>query len=359
MDLIPVLRRLTATAGLSGFESAIREVVGEIWSPLVDETGTDAMGNLLGLKRGTGAGPRRKLVLASHMDEIGLMVTRIRGGFLSVTNMGNVDSGLLMGQPVLVHGRRELLGVVGSRPPHLLTTDERERPAPMDELVVDVGLPAGEVAESVRVGDLVSFRQELWELMCGRVAAKALDNRASIAAVAVCLEALRSRMHEWDVLVVATVQEEETSLGALASAYSIQPQVAIAVDVTFGEGPGLSGSETVPFGKGPIIGYGPNNHPGVYQGLVEAAEAIELAYHVKPDPRGRDTDAWAMEVVRAGVPAGIVSIPLRNMHMPVEVVELRDIQQTGRLLAEFAARLDERFLEKLTRDRASELEGAW
>jgi putative aminopeptidase FrvX len=356
MELIPLLKKLTETAGLSGFEQTIREEVRAAWSPLVDEVRTDTLGNLMALKRGSGPEPRRKLMLASHMDEIGLMVTQVKGSFLSVTEVGGVDQRLLLGQPVLVHGRRPLPGVVGSRPPHLLKAGERDKLVPWEDLVVDVGLPPEEVGALVRVGDLVSFRQGLLELGSeGRVAAKAVDNRGSVVAIAVCLEALQSRVHQWDVVAVATVQEEETMGGAITSTYGLEPDVAIAVDVTFATGPGVPEDEGFAPDKGPTIGYGPNNHPGVHKGLAEAAKAIELPYQIEPMPRGSGTDAWMMELSRSGVPTAVVGIPLRNMHMPVEVVAVKDIERAGRLLAEFAAQLDEAFVkEKLVRDGAEE-----
>jgi putative aminopeptidase FrvX len=147
------------------------------------------------------------------------------------------------------------------------------------------------------------------------------------------------------------VQEEETLGGAITSTYGLEPDVAIAVDVTFATGPGVSDDEGFAPDKGPTIGYGPSNHPGVHKGLVEAAEAIELPYQIEPMPQGDGTDAWMMEVSRSGVPTAMVGIPVRNMHMPVEVVALKDIQRAGRLLAEFSTRLDEAFVnERLVRD---------
>lgn len=352
MDTIPLLKRLTAAAGVSGFEAAIRDEVLALWSPLVDEIRTDTLGSVIAVRHGNGPEPRRKLMLAGHMDEIGLMVTRLRGSFLSITPVGGVDRRLVLGQPVRVHGRRLLPGVIGSRPPHLLAAAERDKLVPWDELVVDVGLPESEVADLVRVGDLISFHQPLRELLDGRLATKALDNRASLAAVAICLDLLQTRAHAWDVVAVATVQEEETLAGAITSTYRVEPDVAIAIDVTFGENAGSNGPDVFPLGKGPTIGYGPNNHPGVHRALVDAARAIELPYQIEPMPRGGGTDAWAMEVVRAGFPTALVSIPIRNMHMPVELVAVKDVERTGRLLAEFAARLDEDFVsQKLAWDQ--------
>ncbi len=356
MDLIPLLRKLTEAPGLSGFERAIRDEVTAAWSPFVDEVRTDTLGNLIALKRGSGREPRRKLMLASHMDEIGLMVTKIKGSFLSITEVGGVDRRLLLGQPVLVHGQRSLPGVIGSRPPHLLKAGERDKLVPWEDLVVDVGLPSEEVGDLVRVGNLVSFRQGLIELGAGgRVAAKAMDNRSSVAAIAVCLEALQSRTHEWDVLAVATVQEEETLGGAITSTYDLEPDVAVVVDVTFATGPGVSDDDGFAPDRGPTIVYGPSNHPGVHKGLVAAAKAIELPFQIEPTPRPGGTDAWMVEVSRSGVPTAVVGIPLRNMHMPVEVGVVKDIERAGRLLAEFAARLDDDFVQKkLARDGAEE-----
>ena len=227
MDTISLLKRLTEAAGISGFETAIRDEVTAVWAPLVNEIRTDTLGSVIAVRHGTGAEPRRKLMLAGHMDEIGLMVTRIREGFLSITPVGGVDRRLLLGQPVVVHGRRDLPGVVGSRPPHLLGAAERDRLVAWDDLVVDVGLPAEEVVELVRVGDLVSFRRPLRELADGRVAAKAIDDRVSLAAITICLETLGSRAHAWDVVAVATVQEEETFAGAITTAYRLEPDIAL------------------------------------------------------------------------------------------------------------------------------------
>ncbi len=247
--------------------------------------------------------------------------------------------------------------MIGSRPPHLLKKGERDKLVAWEDLVVDVGLPADRVSELVRVGDLISFRQDLIELGSGgRLVGKAMDNRASVVAIAVCLDLLQSRLHQWDILAVATVQEEVTFGGAITSAYGVEPDVGIAIDVTFATGPGVSEADgAYPLGKGPAIGYGPNIHPGVYTALTEAAQAIEMAYKIEPMPRMSGTDAMGMQVSRSGLPTGVLSIPVRNMHMPVEIATVKDIQRVGRLLAEFAVRLDEDFVtEKLAWDRDEE-----
>jgi endoglucanase len=187
------------------------------------------------------------------------------------------------------------------------------------------------------------------KLLNGRVTGKALDNRASLAAVSVCLKNLAERQHTWNVLSVATAQEETRLLGAFTSAYALQPDVAIAIDVTFGKGPGATDELTYEVGKGPTIALGPNFHPGVVECLKEAAKTLELKVHDEPQARPGGTDAYALQIARQGIPTGLVSIPLRYMHTMVESVAIADIRRTGRLLAEFVCRLDDEFLAGLAR----------
>jgi putative aminopeptidase FrvX len=238
--------------------------------------------------------------------------------------------------------------VVGSRPPHVLPPDERDRVLPFDQLFVDVGLPEAQVKRLVRVGDLISIRREAFELKGGLFSGKALDDRASVAAVAVCLETLASLQHKWDVLGVASVQEETTFLGAATSAHGLQPDVAIAIDVTFGEQNGASDARTVGMGKGPAIGIGPNFHPKLVKALVDTAGKLEMPYQMDPTPGASGTDAWPIQVAREGIPTALLSIPLRYMHTPVETVSLKDIERTGKLMAEFIAHLNDEFLKALT-----------
>jgi endoglucanase len=346
-DIIQLVRRFTQTLGPTGFEHSIRQEIKEVWSPLVDEIRTDTLGNLFAIKKANSTNNGKKtntIMLASHMDEIGMIVTGIKGSFLSIYNLAGVDQRYLLGQPVWVHGRKILPGVVGSRPPHLLTQNDREKLVPWDNLVVDVGLPADEVESLVSVGDTISFRQELRTLLGDRISGKSLDNRISIVALTICLEILQTRTHQWDVIAVSTVQEESTMAGIITGAYGINPDVGLAMDVTFAKGPGVSNLEVMALNKGPSIGIGPTNHPGIHRMLVETAKSIELPYQIEPTPTGTGTDAWAMEVVRSGIPTGLIGIPIRNMHMPVELANVQDIDRAGRLVAEFITRLNDKFI---------------
>jgi len=210
-------------------------------------------------------------------------------------------------------------------------------------LWVDVGLPTRQVEQLVRVGDLVSLRRSVIELKNGLLAGKAFDNRASLAAVAVCLEHLQRTQHGWDVLAVATVQEEVGLLGAATSAFALRPDVAIAIDVTFAAQHSATGVETFALDKGPTINVGPNMHPRMTQGLRDAARRLELETRLEPLAGDSSTDGWAIQVAREGIPTGIAGIPIRSMHTPVETVSVRDVERTGRLLAEFIRGLDQEF----------------
>jgi putative aminopeptidase FrvX len=353
MDIASLLKKLSQTQGLSGHEADIRVAVLEEFGRFATETRVDKMGNAVALQRGTdrtsvrAATPRRSIMLATHMDEIGLMVAGIKHGFIHVVAVGGVDARILLGQEVIVHGRRDLPGLVASTPPHLLKAHERCKIIPLDKLWIDVGLPARQVERLVHIGDLVSMRRSVLELKNGLLAGKAFDNRASVAAVAVCLEQLQYVQHAWDVVAVATVQEEETALGAATSAFALQPDVAITIDATYGTQYNANGVETFALDKGPTVNIGPNMHPKMTHGLLAAAKRIEIEARLEPLPGHSGTDGWVIQTARSGIPTGIVAIPLRSMHTPVETVAVKDIERTGRLLAEFIRGLDEGFYQSL------------
>ncbi|MFW6115969.1 MAG: M42 family metallopeptidase [Chloroflexota bacterium] len=347
MEVIPLLKQLSEAEGLAGFEGPVRELVRRTWEPYVDEVHEDALGSLIALKKGTGPEPRPRLMLAAHMDEIGLMVTDIEKGFLRIARVGGTDRRVLLGLEVTVHGRRELAGVVATRPPHVLSKEERKKTVPLDKVFVDVGVPEDEVRDVVSVGDLISFRREMSELKNRRVSGKALDDRACVAAITLALERLQKVQHNWDVFAVATAQEETGLKGAVTAAYGVAPDAAIALDVTFGQHPGVSKSDTLPLGEGPSIAVGPNFHPGLVKRLKEVAEDREIPFHVDPIPGRSGTDAWAIQVTREGVPTALISIPQRYMHQPVETLAAEDVERAGRLLAAFIADSGPTLLEDL------------
>jgi endoglucanase len=352
MNLHKLLKSLTETPGPSGFEDEIATVIGELWEPYTNELTRDNLGNILAVKHGSSPAPRRRILLASHMDEIGLMVARIEAhngqGFLRVTNLGGVDIRHLYGQRVIIHGRKNLPGIIGSLPGFMLPAERQDKPYGWDDLLVDPGLPLDEVEKQISIGDSITFRQNLHKLQNKRVTGKALDNRASVVAVTACLDYLQSRQHRWDVLAVATVQEETRLLGAYTTAFAQQPDLAIAIDVTFGKGPGATDYRTHELDSGPVLDIGPNVHPGMYKALKETADTLEMKVCNGTHTRGSGTDAYGLQVARTGVPTAVLSIPLRYMHTMVETIAIKDVERVGRLLAEFIVRLDDNFLPNLT-----------
>lgn len=349
MELTKLLRELSQASGVSGYEDEARAVARQAFEPLCSELRTDSLGNLIAVRRGTRdeREPARSIMLAAHLDEIGLMVTGHDGAFLRFNRVGGVDVRTIVGQEVLVHGAQTLAGIVASRPPHVVSAEEREKPIPIDKLFIDVGLAEERLVELVRVGDLVTLRRELVELGEGYVSGKAMDDRAGVASLALCLELLDGMRHSWDVYAVATTQEEVGLRGAMVSAYGIAPDIAIAVDVGFGAQQGVAETESINMDAGPSLARGPNIHPLMYERLLGTAKDQEIAHQVEVVGGDSGTDAWAIQVAREGIPTGLLSIPTRYMHTSVETVCVRDVQRTARLMAALIAGLDEEFASRL------------
>ena len=355
-DILPFLKSLISVSGLSGHETPAADLIKKQWTPLVDEISQNNLASVLGLKRGTLKKSRSSapsVLIATHMDAIGMMVTRIVDGFIYVTSIGGIDSRVLPGTPVTVHAsgtKEELYGVIAMPPANLLPEGEGSGVVSMKYLFIDTGLLPGEVSKRVRVGDSVSFGTEATEMSGGTVSGHTLDNRASVAALTVCLEELQSKSHMWDVWALASVQEEVTYAGAYTSVFQLRPTIAVALDMTFGTGAGASGYQTFPLGKGLTLGIGPSVHPFLHKRMKEVAERVEIPVKDEAMPEMSSTDADAMQLTAEGIPTVVVSIPQRYMHTPVEVVALKDIQRAGRLLAEFITSLEEDFLTKIVWD---------
>ncbi|MFM9165111.1 MAG: M42 family metallopeptidase [Solirubrobacterales bacterium] len=344
MTIPPVLQTLLTAHGPSGYEADPAAAWREAAGAYSDDVRSDVMGSSVACVPGTAGGP--SLALVGHIDEIGLIVTHIEdNGFLRFTGVGGWDPQVLVGQRVVVAtADGPLPGVVGKKPIHLLDADARKKVPEMKEMHIDIGAVDGEgAAELVRVGDTAVIAGEPVELQGGRVASRSMDNRIGSY---VSYEAARLVADQGgapgDVFAVAGVQEETGLNGARTTAYSLRPDLAVAIDVTHAtDAPGISESELGKhhFGSGPVIERGSNIHPRVSEMLIEAAEAEKIPYTLSASARSTGTDADAIHVSRGGVPTGLVSVPLRYMHSPVEVVQLDDIENTAKLLAAFAMRI--------------------
>ena len=349
-EIIPFLHKLISAPGLSGYETPVRDLIKDTWEPLCDEMQISRLGSLHALRKGRGPKPRPSILIEAHMDTIGLMVTGLVGEFLKVSPIGGVDHRILPGQLVTVHGREDLPAVIVCPPAHLLPKSAGDPPSSLDYLLVDSGLLSEEVEQKVQIGDLVSFAQTPLQMSSGFVAGHSLDNRASVAALTLCLQELENRPINWDLWMAATTLEEESLGGALTSAYQLHPDLAVVVDVTFGKGPGSPDYMTFPLGKGPTLSWGPVVHPRLHQAFKQLANHLEIPYQHELIPNYSYTNADMIHAVAQGIPTMLLEIPIRYMHTSTEMVSISDILQTGRLLAEFAASLDADFLEGLSWD---------
>lgn len=339
------LQELLETPSPTGYEVPVANKVRERLSPVADEITTDTMGSVHALLKGKGNGP--SLMLAAHMDEIGLMVTYISDeGFLSVAPIGGVDAAILPGLRVDVHTESGALrGVVGRKPIHLIKADDRKTVTPIDQLVIDLGLPAKEVQKLVRIGDPITFGVGYERFGKDMAVSRAFDDKVGVWIAVQVLEKLAKKGRALgDFIAAATVQEEIGTRGATTSAYGVNPNVAIAFDVTHAtDYPGIEKTKYGKFvcGEGPVIARGPNINPVVFERLVSAAEKENIPYQIEAEPSITGTDARAIQVARSGIPCGLVSVPLRYMHTPTEVVCLNDLEATVSLLVRFAMDLTE------------------
>lgn len=338
--LSDLLTKFSRAHGTSGYEDNVRALVLREFKKLVDEIRITPLGSVIGIKRAKFArGTKRpgeipRILVEAHMDEIGLLVTGIEDGFIRFNEIGMFDQRVLPSQNVVVHGRKTVPGVIGARPPHVLSAQEREKSIPLHDLFVDVGMPDARVRELVNVGDFITMDRDLIALENNFVAGKAFDDRSSLVALIEVLRQLQNVNHAWDVYAVANVNEEDSAVyvGALTSTFQIRPQLAICLDVTHARQPGLNQEYAPHAGQGPGIAQGANVHPLVFEKLRAAAVREAIPHQITVYGGDTETNAWMMQVTGEGIPTGLVEIPLRYMHTPVETIHLDDVAHTADLL---------------------------
>jgi putative aminopeptidase FrvX len=347
-DVPPVLAELLAARGPSGYESAPAEV----WlraARAFAQVSTDVVGTSLARvspKHGDDVAPRRLLVVG-HIDEIGLIVTHIDDdGYLWFRAIGGWDTQILVGQRVVLDTLQgPVRGVVGKKPIHLQREEDRKKVPEMRDLHIDIGTRGGEQSrELARIGDVAVIDAEPVKLPNGRLTARALDNRlgsfVALEAARLVAEAGGAR---WELAAAAAAQEEITFGGSRTSAFALEPDAAIVVDVTHAtDAPGIDVKEAGKheLGSGAVISRGSTLNPALFELLCETAEAEKIPYTVEASARATGTDADAVHISRGGIPTSLVSIPLRYMHSPVELVQLDDVHACARLIAAAALRLD-------------------
>lgn len=336
------LKQMLSTPSPSGFEEQVQALCREYVGTFVDEVYKDVHGNQYAVRNKDAA---LRVMLAGHVDEIGLMVNTIDDkGYIGFVPIGGVDAATLPGQRVVVHGKKGAVpGVIGRKAIHLTPVEDRKKFTDFHEMWLDIGAKDRKDAEKlVTIGDPATIDVGYLELRNNKVVARALDDRIGAF---VCLEAMRllaGKDLEAGVFCVTTVQEEIGLRGATTSAYGCHPHVGIAVDVAWatdhprGEGDRYGHTK---IGGGPILDRGPNINPVLRDGLVRCAEKSKIKLQHRASPRGTGTDANAMQLSRDGVATAIIGIPNRYMHTPVELVSLKDVEHAAKLIAEYVGSL--------------------
>ena len=336
------LRRLLDTPAPSGFEAAAARVWREEASTFADRVDSDVVGNSYAVIN-EGGSPR--VMLAGHIDEIGVMVTHVdEHGFLYIEGIGGWDPQVLVGQRIrlITKGGGQVIGVVGKKPIHLIKPDERDKASKITDLWIDIGARDRDAAfaRGIRVGDAGVIDSQLVDLGEDLIASRSIDNRIGAYVVLETLRLLAGDRPAAQVAAVATTQEEigYHGGGARAIAYGLDPHVALVVDVTFAtDAPGIEKKELGEhaLGSGPVLARGSASHSVVFERLAETADAEKIPYTIIASPRFTSTDADAIHLSRAGVATGLISVPNRYMHSPNEIVALSDLERTARLLAAF------------------------
>lgn len=336
MNLQELISTLSAAGAPSGFESPVRALAAELLAPFTDEICSDAMGNLIAVKRCNSPGAT-KILLEAHMDEIGLIVTGYEKGFLRFGSLGGVDARMLPAREVRVLTKEPMYGVIDTMPPHILSAADIEKPFERDKLFIDVGLSEETVKEKIPLGTPVVFAGGAELLGESRLCSKALDDRACMAIIIKAMEFLSSRELECDLYVLFSTQEEVGLRGARTGAFAIEPDHAIVIDVTHAYTPDAKKHETLEMGKGVAIGVGPNMNRQITDCLIELAKDREIPYQIEVLPGRSGTNAWEIQVSREGVSTALLSLPIKYMHSPVELLELDDANAVVRLVTEFVS----------------------
>lgn len=334
-NLENTIRALSDLRGISGFEYRISDEIIKLFKPFCDEISSDALGNIIALKKGKKGG--KKIMLEAHFDEIGLMVSNIdENGFLSFINIGGVDPRILLSAEVTVHGKKDIKGVIGAKPPHLLENGEANKAISIRDMSIDTGLSLEEVSENIIIGSPVTLSQSVGKLLNNNLSLKTLDDRAGVAAI---LEVFKRADIDADLYASVSVQEEVGLRGAKASSFSIMPDCAVAIDVCHAVTPDNS-KEAFDAGSGVVIAKGPNIHPKIFKKLSDTAKKYDIKTNIEISGGDTGTDAWAIQIAGGGIPVGLLSVPLKYMHTSVETMNLDDFEALVSLLEAFLKESD-------------------
>lgn len=331
-----LIQHLSDLRGISGHEHRINREIARLFKPFCDSVETDPLGSVIACRR-CGIKDAPKIMIEAHIDEIGLMVTSVtEEGFITFTDVGGVDERILPSLEVTIHGKMDIGGVIGFVPPCMCDADKSYK---LNQLAIDTGLDAKTVRSLVSAGDGITLPQSVGMLSKKQMSAKTMDDRASVAALIAVMKRLRGEKLSCDVYAAAAVQEEVGCRGGKTTSFSIEPDMAIAVDVTHGITPDNS-KNAFETGSGTVISVGPNLHPALTQRLIDTAVCGNIKHSIDVDGGCTGTDAWEIQVSGCGIPTALLSIPLKYMHTSVETLAVSDVKATASLIAEFIKGLE-------------------
>ena len=334
LDLQKTLGILSDTTAPAGHEYLGQEMFCTLLRPYVDEIQVDTLGNIIG-KKSCGKQGAKQVLLDAHMDEIGFVVTGHKGKFLSLSSVGSIDSRHLCATKLCLFTNPPQFGVIATMPPHLLKDGDMDKTQDLSELLLDIGLSA-EKTKEIPIGTPLVYATKSQALIGGRFCGKALDNRAGMAAILATLSKLPENLNV-DVTVLFSAQEEIGLRGAKTAVFAQAPDLAIVLDVTFGDTPDSPKEKTVSLGKGPAIGVGPYLSRTLSNGLIALAKKHNIPHQLEILPGRTATNADEIQVAHTGIETALLSLPLRYMHSPTETVSVDDLEQTAALIIAFLA----------------------
>lgn len=332
MDMQESLAALCLGSGPSGREGEVSRQAMELLRPLVDEVWTDRFGNVVGLRR-CGKPNAKRVLLDAHLDEVGLLITGAKDGFLRFRSVGGIDPRMLPNREVTILTDPPSFGLVAVLPPHVQKAEDANKSIPLSDLYIDAGLTQAEGEKLIGTFAVPrgSFRTHLNQV----VSAKALDDRVGFVTLLQVAALLKDTALDVDLYLMGSSREETNGGGALVGSFALQPDCFVAVDVTHARTPDGPKDETFPAGKGPTIGIGPNIARWMSDRFIAKAKALDLAWSPEVMAGNTGTNAWRVQTAREGIATAVLSLPLKYMHSPVETMDLADLEAAARLLAAF------------------------
>lgn len=332
-EKISILKNLSNMDGVSGDEFKISIYLKNVLKKYTDDIEVDNMGNITACLKKAEAG-YLNILLDAHIDQVGMIVTSItEEGFLRVSNIGGLDRKILLSQNVLVHTNRgSLIGTVSSKPPHLLEAKEYDKIPDISDIFIDIGFSKEEAGKFLSIGDRVTFDIEFGELFDGHIFGSALDDRAGVVAILSTLDEICLKNLKCGLSVLFSVQEEVGLRGATTSGFAINPDIAIGVDVTFGSNSEPIEEKCGKVGGGPMVGVAPTLDKSISSEFIEIAKNSEIPHQIEVMNGKTGTNCDAFGLIKSGIRTGLLSIPLKYMHTPVEMVKIDDIENLSQLL---------------------------